>query len=163
MVCPVCNKAGLEQDALKCPQCNSDLEQFHIVNRIEKGFLSSNRKRNLSLILVCLIMFLSIAIVYFITSTRQQKADHLDSGNITDSTKLYKSKYMVATRQIDSLEQAKSFIVIHYKVRQGDNLHTLAAMFYNDVTRASDLARENGLKNPDVILIGQMLKIKVTR
>lgn len=163
MICPICNKEGLEQTALKCPQCNSDLEQFQIVSQIEMRLLSSKRKRNLPAIIVCLILLLTIAIVYVVNTNEQKNVHHSEADGIVDSLNLYKNKFTVATKHIDSLEQTKPFIVIDYRVRQGDNLHTLASMFYNDATRASDLARENGLRNPDIILIGQMLKVKITR
>ena len=46
-------------------------------------------------------------------------------------------------------------------VRGGDTLGAIALRMYGDRGRASEIARENGIANPDLILVGQVLRLPV--
>lgn len=46
-------------------------------------------------------------------------------------------------------------------VRAGDTLGAIALRAYGDRTRVAEIARENGLANPDLILVGQVLRLAV--
>lgn len=46
-----------------------------------------------------------------------------------------------------------------YTVKEGDTLFTIAAKYYNDGYKYSEIAQENNLTNPDSIEVGQQLEI----
>lgn len=46
-------------------------------------------------------------------------------------------------------------------VRAGDTLGAIALRAYGDRTRAAEIARDNALANPDLILVGQVLRLAV--
>ena len=46
-----------------------------------------------------------------------------------------------------------------YTVQKGDTLYGIARKLYGDQRRYKDIAKLNGIANPDLIYVGQVLKI----
>lgn len=46
-----------------------------------------------------------------------------------------------------------------YTIRPGDNLSKISKYFYGDANKYMQIAKENGLADPDKIRVGQTLKI----
>lgn len=165
MVCPVCQKAGINSEAIICPQCNSDLSQLHLLTRIESK-LANWRKRNSILVIVLGTVITTLFILLL-----KPKTGNTTIGNsqkiareTIDSTEYYRNKYFVISHKIDSLNNvagARAFI--NYKVKFGDNLSKIALMFYNDASKITKIAKDNGLKNANQIFVNQSLVIEIDK
>lgn len=167
MNCPICKKAGLADEALTCPQCNSDLSQFHLITSIENKLATINKIRIMTIFTLAIIV-IGYSVFYFATKKLENnnKNDSSTSThkNLVDSTAFYRHKYFLASQTIDSLKNSKpSTTIIQYKVRAGDNLSTIAYKFYSDVSKARKLAQENELKNSNLIIVNQILKIEISK
>lgn len=166
MNCPICQKAGLANEVTHCPQCNSDLTSFTLLEALEIK-LNASRKTNWLNILGLLAIgsLLTYTIFYFFSSKELIRHDNtklsLNSTNTIDSIKLYRTRLVLAEKEVDSLKQIKSFNSIEYKVRQGETLSLIALIFYNDINRAEEIARLNNLNNPNLIKVNQVLKIQI--
>lgn len=70
--CPICNKAGLPdytKNAVICPQCNSDLKAFSLLNSISKP-----QKSKIGMFVIMSISLLSIALLgLFLKSNSERK------------------------------------------------------------------------------------------
>jgi len=165
MTCPICQKAGINDEAVICPQCNSDLSQLHLLTRIENKF-SNWRKRNSILVIVFSIVILSLIVILLypkMDNTAIANSSKALSESI-DSTNYYRKKYFAVSQKIDSLnkiEKDKAFI--NYKIKSGDNLSKIALMFYDDASMANKIAEDNGLQNANWIVANQNLKIEILK
>ena len=57
----------------------------------------------------------------------------------------------------DQLEEVSGGSILPYQVQQGDSLSAIAKKYHCTV---DDLMRWNNIKNPNIITVGQQLKIK---
>jgi hypothetical protein len=165
MTCPICQKAGINAAALICPQCNSDLSQFHLLTRMENKF-ANWRKRNSILLIIFSILIIALIVILLypnmdntpITNSQKSLNENIDS------TEYYRNKYFAVSNKIDSLDkivEPKSFI--NYKVKSGDNLSKIALMFYDDVGMTNKIAKDNGLKNANRLFVNQSLIIEIDK
>ena len=106
--CPVCNKAGLPDYIASptiCPQCNSDLKSFLLLNSISKQ-KSSNL--NLYFIIGSLIMAIILVFFYF-NSISDNKRSSTENSTIVlqlqDSIRKLK-----ANIQSNQIEKSKHLI-----------------------------------------------------
>lgn len=164
MKCPVCQKVGISDESDYCPQCNSDLTQFKLINSLERKIVRNNKRKsllNIGLVLIALALA-SIKIISTINSRNSQinnpKVYEYDSLNI------YKQKYESVLLQIDSLLRLNSDSqYFYYTVKEGDNLSSLALLFYNDISKVEVIAAENGIDNINSIPVKKVLKLKIIR
>ena len=162
MICPICHKAGIEDNATICPQCDSDLSQYNLLTKLENKIrvrqkLKSFFLTGLTIIIIALVgVIIYIKSNYNIISTSNQNL--LDTA---DSLSNYRQKYLTISQEIDSIRNISEKVYIDYKVKKGDNLSSLAFIFYDDSKKAEKIAIDNGLKNKDRIYVNQILIIEI--
>ena len=164
--CPVCNKAGLPDFRTTqtiCPQCNSDLKPFLLLNTISKP--NTSRVNKFILLGVALVAGV-VAILYFnsITERKQIISENSkaiiqlqDSINILQKT-LTKPQLV----QSENLSSEKE-IAIQYKVKNGDYPSKIAHFFYNDWRMYKKIEADNNLIQPYILKVGQLLTIKLIK
>ena len=178
MNCPICDKAGLLESATSCPQCESDLSGYILLENIknkqgklevEQEELSSKvlnekaRRRNLMI----LSSALSIVCLGFMIRLYTINSDKV----LADNKAMVLSDSLIAVieekdTQIENLENEnsngnKENISVKYVVKRGDNLMKIARFFYNDKTRYKDIIEANNLIRKAPILIGDTLTINL--
>lgn len=159
MTCPICQRGGLSAGTQSCPQCNSDLSSFSIIDKIETRLIA---RRKVMLVSGVSALVMVIVVVAFIRNRElriETLASH-DEPTKIDSVPYYRNRLNTLLIEVDSLKR-KSIFVINYKVRPGDNLSRIAYLFYSDVNKADKIAKDNRLKNPDLIKVGEILKVKI--
>src|ERR1017187_730163 len=122
MNCPICQKAGINDEAIICPQCNSDLSQLHLLTRMENKFANWRKRKSILIIVFSIVIIALIVILLYpkIDNTAIANTQKSSIENI-DSTEYYRNKYFAVSHKIDTLNkiaEAKSFI--NYKVKSGD-------------------------------------------
>ena len=164
MNCPVCDKSGLPDFTLNpttCPQCNSDLSGFVV---IEKGKLKFNQMLNRQKWLLLLIAILVI-ISGILFIKRPNIQNYISEVQLKDSTILaLNSELKQKASEIQQLkEQSKASNVIEFKyvVKKGDNLSKIAYFFYNDWEMYKKIETDNNLKHGSLILPNDTLTIKI--
>jgi hypothetical protein len=159
--CPVCNKAGLPDYKSKhtvCPQCNSDLKPFLLLQQFRK---SNSNRLLLFGISVIAIVFVSL---YLNSSSENNKITNFNSIKIVQLQDSINNLRKIIDNQ-SSIEKKtiENEIVIQYKVRKHDCTAKVAHFFYNDWKLYKKIESDNNLQKPYVLKVGQILKIKITQ
>jgi len=162
-ICPVCNKAGLPDYRATptiCPQCNSDLKPFFLLNSISKP--TPSKAYRFALLGVALVAGV-VGILYFSSVIKQKQ---IISENSNKTSQLQDSinnlQTTFAKLQINQFENKspEKEIIIQYKVKNGDNPSKIAYFFYNDWRMYKKLEADNNLTQPYILKVGQLLTIK---
>ena len=164
MNCPVCDKSGLSDftsNPITCPQCNSDLSGFVV---IEKGKLKYhqilNRQKWLLLLIAILIIISGIS--YFKRPNIQKYTSEVqlkDSTITTLNTELNQKE--IEIKQLQEPLKASNVIEFKYVVKKGDNLSKIAYIFFNDWEMYKSIQEDNNLKPGDLIMPQDTLTIKI--
>lgn len=162
MICPICQKAGIRDESLNCPQCNSDLSQLQLIKQLENKFNNWKKVKSFILYGLSIIILALIGIILYL------KINYTDTlipnsnvVNNTDSIEYYRYKYLSVSKEVESLKSVDSAkVYINYKVKKGDTLSKIALMFYNEVKMINKIASDNGLKDMNCITTNQILKIE---
>lgn len=166
MNCPVCNKSGLpnfRSEPIVCPQCNSDLKGYMVLEKTNKTYKTTVRKqRNISVVALFLIF---IVAVVFILTARQKSIVSTPVTNNQDSTiNVLQKEILNQEQKIKELQTTnlnKQSTAYKYVVKNGDNLSKLAYIFYNDWQEYTRIEKDNNLTSGELIHPGDTLIIKL--
>jgi hypothetical protein len=163
MNCPICQKAGISEDAQICPQCNSDLSQLSLLNKLENKIKLSAKRKFVLLIGSGIVIFALVSILYFFKVKFNETISKSPNKIFEiDSLQYYKSKYISYMQIVDSLQNVqKGKWFVSYKVRNGDTLSKIALIFYNDTKLAKKLAEDNHLTDINFLAVNQTLRIEI--
>ncbi|MDG1245916.1 MAG: LysM peptidoglycan-binding domain-containing protein [Polaribacter sp.] len=159
--CPVCNKGGLPdytKSNVVCPQCNSDLNAFLLLNSIsasKKGRLGIYTTTGLSLLA---ILFLGL----FVKSNTTKNEVIATNIFLKDSISNLKIKDVVTENPKAEPKIVESKVAtIKYVVKKGDYPYKIAKFFYNDGNKYKKIESDNDLEQPYTLKVGQILNIKI--
>lgn len=163
--CPICNKAGLPdytKNDVVCPQCNSDLKAFMLLNSI-----SQPQKSKIGTYVIIGVSLLSIAFLgMFLQSNSDKKELIAKNFVLNDSiSKIQNVNINVKTQKeneqkpiVENIE-----VSIKYKVKKDDYPYKIAEFFYNDGSKYKQIEADNNLKQPYTLQVGQILIIKLSQ
>ena len=161
--CPICNKAGLPdftKSEVVCPQCNSDLKAFLILDSIstpEKGRFGTYALLGLALLTV---LFLGL----FVKSNSDKKEILATNIVLNDSISTLTSEKLALEKPKEQLPKIESKeAIIKYVVKKGDYPYKIAQFFYGDGNRYKQIEADNELKQPYTLKVGQILLIKISQ
>jgi len=164
-ICPVCNKPGLPDYRIQetvCPQCNSNLKSYVLLNSIKR-----RSRRFVGGILAIAVLLSVLAVILHFTSANKSakiiddKITKLEIANDSIDFLIRRiNQFEVNENANSSPEKPVTFI---YKVRDGDNLGKIAELFFDDYRKFEKIAEDNNLTQPYLLLIGQPLTIKITQ
>ncbi len=161
--CPICNKAGLPDYAkseVVCPQCNSDLRAFSLIDSIatpENGGLGNYALIGLSFLTV---VFLGL----FIKSSIDKKEILAENNVLYDSITTIKSEKITLEKlaaELPAIESKEA--TVKYVVKKGDYPYKIAQLFYGDGNRYKQIEADNELKQPYTLKVGHILLIKISQ
>jgi len=161
--CPICNKAGLPdytKSEVVCPQCNSDLKAFLILDSIstaKKGRFGSYAIIALSLLT---ILFLGLYI-----KSNSNKSEILATNIVLNDSISNLKSVIVATEK--PKEEPKIIgskeATVKYAVKKGDYPYKIAQFFYGDGSKYKKIEADNDLERPYKLKVGQVLLIKISQ
>lgn len=163
--CPICNKAGLPDYTKKnvvCPQCNSDLKAFMLLNSI-----SQPQKSKIGTYVIIGVTMLSIAfLVMFLKSNSDKK--ELTAKNFVLNNSISKIQNVNVKLETQKENEQQPIVEnldvsIKYKVKKGDYPYKIAEFFYNDGSKYKQIEADNNLKQPYTLQVGQILIIKLSQ
>lgn len=161
--CPICNKAGLPdytKNDVICPQCNSDLKAFRLLNSIPK-----QQKSKIRLYVIVGISLLSIALLgLFLKSNSDRRNLIAENVTLNDSiAKIQSIDVPDITEEIKTQPIAeKQDVTVKYIVKKGDYPYKIAQFFYNDGGKYKQIEADNNLVQPYTLKVGQVLTIKIS-
>ena len=172
MNCPVCEKSGIPdfiREPIVCPQCNSDLKAFMLLNQLELETTrptviqtadkdspspsSTYWKWIIPAILIGLLSgrYLLPAINDSEQRTIAQLRDSL--SNLKQSSAKLPNPPQVSQPTVSASETL-------YVVQKGDYLIKIAKRFYKGSQQYKRIVQDNGIQNIHKIMTGDTLKIK---
>ncbi len=162
--CPICNKAGLPdytKNDVVCPQCNSDLKAFSLLNSISKP-----QKSKIGMYAIVGISLLSIALLgLFIKSNSDKKELVTKNVILNDSIAKIQSINFANEKEENTTPPIaeKQDVTINYVVKKGDYPYKIAQFFYNDGSKYKQIEADNNLEQPYTLKVGQVLTIKISQ
>ena len=163
--CPVCNKSGLpdyKTQEVTCPQCNSNLRAYLLLNNLSKPS-TGNSKSFLPISIV--VLAISLLVIFFWNKSDKTKTEipvttpQITSAKI-DSSEYYKSVIITLKDSISKVK-TQSGIEIEYKIKRGDCLSKIAYNFFGDWSKYTKIESDNNLVKPYKLAQGQIIKIKI--
>ena len=120
--CPICNKAGLPdctKNIVVCPQCNSDLKAFMLLNSISKP-----NKSKIWTYLIIGISLLSVAFLGLFLKSNSDKKE-LIAKNVILNDSISKMQIADVTKEEVQPIAEKQEATIKYVVKKGDTLWSI--------------------------------------
>jgi len=158
--CPICDKAGLPdytKNNVVCPQCNSDLKAFMLLNSISKP-----NKSKIWTYLIIGISLLSVAFLGMFLKSNSDKKE-LIAKNVILNDSISKMQIADVTKEEVQPIAEKQEATIKYVVKKGDYPYKIAQIFYNDGSKYKQIEADNNLEKPYTLKVGQILTIKISQ
>ncbi len=178
MECPVCHHKQSEEDALKCPNCRSNLEGFKVLDTIEQ------EQKRWKMLVYILSGILLVVIAGWTRSGRL-----IEEEVLMDKTSLYEDSLALQKLEIEGLssevqslkksnaqmaEQITTIEVLEMSedgetiekdyhvhiVKQGESLWSIAEKYHDDGFKHEEIAGHNELNDPHFIEVGDTVIIK---
>jgi hypothetical protein len=171
MDCPICHKVGLDQETALCPQCDSDLSCFPLLDSMAAGqqMLKQRLAENDTAIkrhragkhmalalcgaLACLCLVLA-GLFYAVRANNQAELGSLQSEILSLRDSLMKDIPQTGTETV-------SRPPFRYVIQKGDNLAKITRIFYGEATCCDSLRVNNDLRDDGLIFAGDTLLIKL--
>jgi hypothetical protein len=159
--CPVCNKSGLPdytKSNVVCPQCNSDLKAFLLLDSI-----STSKKGRLGIYTIKSLSLLAILLLGLFVKLNTTKNEVIATNIVLkDSISNLKFKVVAIEKIIAEHEIIESKdATVKYVVKKGDYPYKIAKFFYNDGNKYKQIEADNDLEQPYTLKVGQILNIKI--
>ena len=174
MDCPVCHKAGLAEETALCPQCDSDLSCFILLDGMAAGQETLERQlaekdakikrhradkhKALALcgVLACLGLVLA-GLFYAVRAKSQMELRQLQADNLS----LQDSIRRLGAQLEDGTLPLQSAKTLRYVIQKGDNLAKITRIFYGGAACCDSLKLHNDLRDDGRIFAGDTLLIKL--
>ncbi len=187
MKCPICDFPELKTDDKACPQCQSDLEVFSLIEKSKKII----KKKHFLMILFLLCLIISVIANIYIANKAKKDIDNknieiaelitekekifdayreIDLNNKTPKKKIEldeekiiedfeQDEYTETDEYAEADTYTESGTYTEYIIKSGDNLWEIAVKFYNDGSKFQKIAEDNDIDTPETIVEGEKLKI----
>jgi hypothetical protein len=158
--CPICNQAGLPDFRLQhtiCPQCNSDLRPYLLLNSISK----TKGKERIHLLAISLLTICCLWLLFSLSRNAKEYNRYVAESTETiqmlqDSVDIYKKNI----NKFNNGAQTKE-IVVTYIIKKGDSMWKIAHLFYGKGSLYKNIEKDNNLQKPYSLRTGQLLNIKL--
>jgi nucleoid-associated protein YgaU len=167
MDCPVCNSSGIADESKKCPHCNADFEAFQLTKEIEQ----TGKNRLLFGWIATILFFLVLIalIVFFVITPKADQPSEQETQEIAllkadiDKTKKQNEDLLAKnnelSEQLKTKEEVKAKREKVYVVEAGETLFTIARKVLGNGYKYEDIAKDNNISDPDILITGQKLVI----
>lgn len=156
MNCPICDKSGLPDFTSKpviCPQCNSDLKGFALLEKTNSVHINTVKKQKYIYSLLLVIVVLGFSVIVFFPSNTATELPPIVQNNdsIIDvlEAKLEVKELEIIRLQSSVVETKETSFL--YIVKSGDNLSKIALLFYNDWEMYKKIEEDNNLESGNML------------
>ncbi len=181
MNCPICDKAGLAEDAKFCPQCDSDLSGFVLVKKVtaKQEELKSTQKQvteqlhksktaKKRIIVVSLlggILLTSFGFWLYAEkiSAYNQTINLIKTEKDSLQSIVTKKQTTINKLEIEKQQLEQQETGIKYVIRKGDNLIKISRLFYANDNQYREIMKDNNLQENYTLFAGDTLTIKLKR
>jgi cell division protein FtsB len=169
MECPVCHREGLPDDAVTCPHCQSDLEAFYLSGKIHK-----TSKNRLIFGYIISALFIIVLVAWILTCLGKfGQSQETDESIVKDEVERLQKEVAELKKQNETLVVRNKVLTgkvnakiekddkkeSTYMIHEGETLFGIAKKIYGNGYKYKDIAKDNNIQNPDMIIAGQKLII----
>lgn len=166
MDCPVCNSSGIADESKNCPHCHADFEAFQLTKQIEK---TSKGRLLFAWIASILFIVVLVVLIYMLmlpktnviaekdTQELAQLKTELDQSKKQNESLLAENNELKA--QLDKKTEEKAKREQIYVVSAGETLFSIARKVLGNGYKYKDIAKDNNISDPDILIVGQKLVI----
>lgn len=166
MDCPVCNSSGIADESKKCPQCSADFEALQLTKQIEK---TSKSRLLFGWIAALLCLIVLVILIVVLLMPKVDKPPEKDTQEFTqlktelnvlkkqNESLLTKNKELIT--QLDTKEKVQAKREKVYVVEAGETLFSIARKVLGNGYKYPDIAKDNNISDPDILITGQKLVI----
>ncbi len=168
MNCPVCNYENIDEEAQRCPNCGSDLESFHALQRLSKK--QKNRTTYILILWIIVVLLLAgLILMYFLmkeksVDTRDQNEQltaqvaelKVQNEQLSDEKRKTESRLELLEKEAIKPEDPE---FIEHEIKYGETLFEIAEKYYQDGWQYPKIACDNGIEDPDFIIAGKTIYI----
>ena len=168
MECPVCHSSAITDETRTCPDCNADLEALQLTKKIER---TSKNRLNFGIITLIILIIVVIAWILSCTINREPEKEpkvseveefsdlkteleNVKNDNIKLKVKIKELSENLADTEKANVKREKTHII-----QEGETLFNIAKKVYGNGYKYIDLAKDNNISDPDLIVVGQELII----
>ncbi|MBL7692745.1 MAG: hypothetical protein JNM41_14225 [Flavipsychrobacter sp.] len=165
--CPVCGKAGISnfrKETVVCPQCNSDLTTFMLLNRL--GSDNQKPKGLLPYIVVVAIILITGGIIAKYLEAEKKASQQTTTIRLyEDSLKSLAMNLAGLSSHVPNNVKQDSIVQSYfmYSVKNGDFTIKIARIFFNDWRKYKEIEQDNNLVEPYHLHKGDVLKIRINQ
>lgn len=168
MKCPVCNYENIGEGVQRCPNCGSDLESFHALQRLSKKN-KSGRTYIIILWILILLLIAGLVLMYFLmkgnsADVRDQndqlneQVTQLAAENEQLEVEKHEAESKLEVFESEAMKPEEPEFIKH-KIVYGETLYKIAEKYYQDGWQYPKIACDNGIEDPDFILAGKTIYI----
>jgi LysM repeat protein len=167
MDCPVCNSSGISDESKKCPQCNADFEALQLTKKIEQS--GKNRLLFGWIAMILFVIAVFVLIVFFLKTPKANLPSEQETQELTqlktelaisqkqNESLLIKNKEL--TEKLNKKVEEKAKREETYVVKAGETLFSIARKVLGNGYKYPDIAKDNNISDPDILITGQKLII----
>lgn len=160
--CPVCGQGGIPDFTTQptvCPQCESDLKAYSILEKMAR-----QKKKTLLLFFLTGVLLITSVSISIYEKTRKIEYHEEITMNYTKIQALKDSMGQIIQREVELKSKLRKFMEndgcqIVYTVKKGDYLWKIADFYYGDGSQYTRIETDNNLINPYYLQVGQQLVI----
>lgn len=161
--CPICHKAGLPnytKNSVVCPQCNSNLKAFLLLDSISKP-----QKSRIGTFIIIGISLLTIVLLGLFMESNSDRNELFAKNKFLNDSIFKMQSNDSNTRENDITQPIaeKQDVIIKYVVRKGDYPYKIARFFYGNGNKYTQIEADNNLDQPYILKVGQILIIKISQ
>jgi hypothetical protein len=168
MECPICNFKDLSSGVELCPQCDSDLKSFILLESLKKTLELKSKLPNIVFVLLLLLLTITGYLYYNIYSQNKYLNVRVSDGvklvsGLTEEIENKKDIINSKNKLIDSISFAKiKYQWITMTIKGGDDIYTLIERVESNIKKEERLRKikeKNRINNIDFIIEGQKIQI----
>ena len=160
MKCPICENPNINETDLKCPQCESDLSVFGLLEKIS----SEAKKRTRKIYYIywgAIILIIFFGFLLSLNLNDQYKQALISNNELKDSLKKENLNRINENKNTEDARHIKEN-VFRIKVKKGENLWNISRLYYGDGSSYPKIIKLNNLSS-NTIREGQIIIIKMDK
>lgn len=173
MECPLCEHTGLDANTDICPSCKADLTAYHSLDVIETSY-KKQKNTSLLLLLLFIVALIACAAIFFLnrgdgvsTEAEEKMAacetmvQELNTKNQALQQQISDLKAENAQLQeVKEEEPAAEPEPTTHIIKEGESLFAIAQQYLGDGKLYPQIAKSNGIDDPNMIIAGTEIIIK---
>lgn len=182
MDCPVCQHSNISAFATVCPNCDSDLVQFTLLDSIEEGYVDNIKQKianegdlvamekqfkdelsaSKSKVNWMLLLMMLMPLIYFTCGKRTVPTEAKIMEATANISKEELATYTANTKRLEAeitklKSQSLHIEKVRYVIRKGDNLYDIGTMFFDDPLIWKQVMKDNGITNSKKLMPGDTI------